>query len=453
MNGISYGRPARRLAGMRRMAACGMLGVAASLAFGSEAGASADVPMPTGDMTLSPSGPILVSGASSEPPRSSPAGSRGADTYTYLRCWYPLGSNALEPKGTYEWARNPGSGDWYRVSGYWWADGITNWKNMFYSATTQATLLDVCRKTLASLGIRQPVAQALAANNQFSLNYTVWTLDPAQQDRKIDKMIVFGDSLSDTQNVFNATQWKLPSLAGWYMGRFSNGPVWAESLATALNVPMYNWAIGGAATDQYLVVPGLPQQVDSWREYVARAPNYRAENTLFAVFAGGNDFVNYARTAQQAADAVNDSLDKLARSGAKRIVVMNLPDVSRTPTFSGRNDGADVAQKVKTFNQLLAAAVAKLRERYGATLKLEIYDAYALFDDVLNHPQNYGFDDVAHACLDIDGSSSLGYMGAPVPRAACRDPGRFVFWDSLHPTTRAHALLAQKLAEYIRGAM
>ncbi|MDD7960559.1 hypothetical protein PUT90_27780, partial [Klebsiella pneumoniae] len=69
MNGISYGQPARRLAGMRRMAACGMLGVAASLAFGSEAGASADVPMPTGDMTLSPSGPILVSGASSEPPR------------------------------------------------------------------------------------------------------------------------------------------------------------------------------------------------------------------------------------------------------------------------------------------------------------------------------------------------------------------------------------------------
>ena len=72
-------------------------------------------------------------------------------------------------------------------------------------------------------------------------------------------------------------------------GRFSNGPVWAEYLANTLRLPFYNWAIGGAATDQYLVVPGLVQQIDSWREYMDRAPDYRPANTLFAVFAGGND--------------------------------------------------------------------------------------------------------------------------------------------------------------------
>ncbi|WFN09277.1 SGNH/GDSL hydrolase family protein [Burkholderia contaminans] len=317
----------------------------------------APLPTPTGDMALSPAGPDIVPPAASSSAGATPRASRrGSDTYTYLRCWYRIDADPLKPAATYEWARNAAGGDWYRVSGYWWADGITQWKNMFYSTTTQDTLADVCRKTLAAKGIKSDLVQAVAANNALSFNYTVWTIDAAQQDARVNKLIVFGDSLSDTQNMFNASQWKLPNGTSWQAGRFSNGPVWAEYLANALRLPFYNWAIGGAATDQYLVVPGLVQQIDSWREYMDRAPDYRPANTLFAVFAGGNDLVNYGRSPEQAANAVRDSLERLAAAGATRILLVTLPDVSRAPVFATRADTASVAAQVKDYNRRLADA-------------------------------------------------------------------------------------------------
>ncbi len=439
-----------------RLAAAAALGaiLTFSAAHATAAG-PAPLPTPTGDMSLSPAGPDVVPASPPPAGTSAPlrAARRGADTYTYLRCWYRIDADPLKPAATYEWARVGGNGDWYRVSGYWWADGITQWKNMFYSTTTQDALADVCNKTLAAKGIKTGLTQAVAANNALSFNYTVWTIDAAQQDARVNKLIVFGDSLSDTQNMFNASQWKLPNGTSWHAGRFSNGPVWPEYLANALRLPFYNWAIGGAATDQHLVVPGLVQQIDSWREYMERAPDYRPGNTLFAVFAGGNDLVNYGRTPEQAASAVRDSLDKLAAAGATRIMLVTLPDVSRAPVFATRSDTASVAAQVKDYNKRLADAAAALRARYGATLRLEVFDAYALFDDLLSHPAKYGFDDSARSCLDIPKPTSFTYMAAQTPRADCRDPARFVFWDTLHPGTRTHAWLAEQVVPFVRARL
>src|SRR4051794_16407375 len=60
---------------------------------------------------------------------------------------------------------------------------------------------------------------------------------PSRAAPAFEAMVVLGDSLSDTGNA----------------GRFSNGPVWVEGLARALNVPLRpsreggsNFAVGGA---------------------------------------------------------------------------------------------------------------------------------------------------------------------------------------------------------------
>ncbi|TDA48797.1 lipolytic protein [Burkholderia pyrrocinia] len=404
-------------------------------------------------MTLSPSGPLTDPLMVPTSKRSMPAARPGSDTYTYLRCWYRISDNPLEPKATYAWALDPGSGDWYRVPGYWWADGITKWSNMFYSQIRQERLLEVCRKTLDAQGIRRDVTQAVAANNRLSFNYTIWTLDTPQQTQRPNKLIVFGDSLSDTLNMYNASQWKLPNSARWHAGRFSNGPVWVEYLAKTLQLPFYNWATGGAATDKYHVVPGLRQQVESWHAYMRRAPNYRIENTLFMMFAGGNDLINYGRSPEQAANAVRDSLDRLARSGATHVMLINLPDVSRAPMFRSRRDAAKVAKQVKDYNHRLAEVVSELRSFYGATLNLRLFDSYALFDDLLTQPARYGFENAHQSCLEIGNGSALTYVSAPNPRRKCHDPARFVFWDTLHPTTRTHEWLAHYLEEDVRRNM
>src|SRR4051794_37120522 len=84
---------------------------------------------------------------------------------------------------------------------------------------------------------------------------------------------VFGDSLSDVGNVFAVTGGTLP----YPSGRFSDGPIWIDRLASNLGTPLQpsvaggsNYAFGGAESGLgtsllrgILPVPGVRQQVQT----------------------------------------------------------------------------------------------------------------------------------------------------------------------------------------------
>ena len=88
----------------------------------------------------------------------------------------------------------------------------------------------------------------------------------------ITKLVSFGDSLSDSGNVHAATG----AYVAPYAGVNSNGPVWTQQLATALNVAPHTgsltggdgYAWGGArvtyGTGDGASVPSLQQQVDGY---------------------------------------------------------------------------------------------------------------------------------------------------------------------------------------------
>jgi thermolabile hemolysin len=256
--------------------------------------------------------------------------------------------------------------------------------------------------------------------------------------------------LSDTQNLFNATLWRAPNGKSWNAGRFSNGPLWVEYLSRSTRLPFYNWAIAGAAADKRLVLPGVVQQVDSWKEQTAQAQDYRAKNTLVLLLIGANDLINAGRTADESATSVRESLIKLIDAGALHILLFNLPDVTRAPLFRMRNDAPAIAAQVTIYNRRLTEIAEELRGRYGATLRLELFDTHAVFDDLIRSPERYGFQNTADACLDMHDSSAMAYLNEYTPTAACRAPGHYVFWDVLHPTTETHQLLAAKAAEFVR---
>ncbi|MDW9229416.1 lipolytic enzyme, G-D-S-L domain protein, partial [Burkholderia cepacia] len=89
------------------VSAAATLGAALTLSAAQAAGA-APLPVPTGDMSLSPAGPDIVPPAAPATPGATPRASRrGSDTYTYLRCWYRIDADPLKPAATYEWARDP----------------------------------------------------------------------------------------------------------------------------------------------------------------------------------------------------------------------------------------------------------------------------------------------------------------------------------------------------------
>ncbi|UTH76038.1 SGNH/GDSL hydrolase family protein [Chromobacterium sp. IIBBL 290-4] len=422
--------------------------LAGTLASGAATAQSEQPPSEALDGVLSAGKPLSESEAAAAASQSKPQA--GSATYTYLRCYYRLNPAANQPQTSYVWATDPSSGDYYRVNGYWWSGSLVALKNMFYSDVSQDTLRSVCQSTLAKQGINRPLALTAAANNALSYNHTIWTLDSAAQGSGINKMIVFGDSLSDTQNMYGASQWKLPTAKSWYIGRFSNGRVWVEHLADQLSLPVYNWAIGGAAADQHLVVPGLLQEVESWTQYMQKAPNYRPENSLFTMLIGGNDLLNYGRTVDQVIADQSKALEKVIAAGGRNIVVLNLPDLSRTPAGSSGGKAAQLAQQVKDYNLKLAALVANLQQKYGASLRLRQFDAYSMFNDLLTNPAKYQVSNATQSCLNIAANASLPYVSGQTPRAECGNADAYVFWDNLHPTTHTHLLLGNFVADFVR---
>lgn len=372
-------------------------------------------------------------------------------TYTYLRCFYRIDTAPGKPKTSYVWGRDPASNDYYRIYGYWWKDGLLSWQNMFYSDDTQDKLKSVCQSTFSKQGISREIALFAGADSSLSLNYTVWSNDSALQGERINKIVAFGDSLSDNQNMFNATNWKLTNPNSWFLGRFSNGKVWVEYLADNLKLPMYNWAVGGAAADAYLVVPGVTQQVDSWITYMQRAPDYRPQNTLFTMLIGGNDLVNYGRSVDSIIATERQALDKLITAGARNILLLNLPDVSQAPVFKLRSDGAAIAAQVRDFNQRLAQLRSDLQTQYGSNLTIRLLDLNSLFADMLAHPANYGKSNTTLSCLNINSDKTSNYLYTQTLRAECTNPDAFVFWDTLHPTTHTHRLLASYAGAFAKS--
>ena len=102
-------------------------------------------------------------------------------------------------------------------------------------------------------------------------------------------IVVFGDSLSDTGNLYALDPSSVPA-SKYYQGRFSNGPVWVEYLAEAdlLDATLVNNAYGGASTDGSSP-PGLQVQVSTYTATADVLPD-----ALYVIWIGANDFLGGA---------------------------------------------------------------------------------------------------------------------------------------------------------------
>src|SRR5262245_38599582 len=80
----------------------------------------------------------------------------------------------------------------------------------------------------------------------------VFPTDPALP-RPISRMVVFGDSLSDTGNLKRRLL-IFPNSPYWF-GRFANGPNWTEFLAERTGLAVQNQAYGGAVAVKHDDVP------------------------------------------------------------------------------------------------------------------------------------------------------------------------------------------------------
>jgi len=288
---------------------------------------------------------------------------------------------------------------------------------------------------LAALGLTATAfAQSVPANRTFSNYY------------------FFGDSLTDSGNTFALTG---SPPAPYFAGRVSNGITYAEYLApglaaaatTSANAAKLNFAFAGATATAGSAVPNLAQQVAM---YQVRGITANA-NGLYVLLAGANDLLNAVQipanqnatamtaTGVAASTAVSSAVQSLATLGAKNILVLNLPDISKTPRFT-TGSGVSAASLIQAgsyaFNGDIKNRIAGLSGLSG--VNVTVFDLGAIFQAIVNNPQTFGFSIANQDPIDI-----LGAGGNP------GDVSRYVFWDGIHPTTKTHALFAQVLTEVL----
>lgn len=358
---------------------------------------------------------------------------------TGLRCHYRLAADAWGTSTAFVRADHV-------LRGTWKASSVLPSRSLFFTDESPAALRRACEAKLA----RTPGAGALvmigAANDEQSYNYEIWHNGDLAPGKPVERVVSFGDSLSDTGNVYNESQWKMPSQS-WYLGRFSNGPTWIEYLASRNGLTLNNWATGGAQTrDGYGgLIHGVDRQIEGFLAYMRHAKGYDPSRTLFTFLVGGNDFVNDGKTGAEIVQKQEASLRKLVAAGARRLLVVNLPDVSVAPLFRlGRTDAHTVLGRVDYYNKHIRKVVERVAADTGADVRL--VDVRGRFDEVMAQPGRFGFINTTDSCLAIDTDSSLNYTRKQMSRPGC-DPAAYVFWDTLHPTTRMHELMATWAAE------
>lgn len=241
------------------------------------------------------------------------------------------------------------------------------------------------------------------------------------------KIVAFGDSLSDTGNVYTATNGATPGFPSYFFGRYSNGPVWVEYLADNIGATLENYAWGGATTSGMGSVPGLDLQVAGFL-----SSGSFDNNTLFTVWAGPNDFFQGATNPFPSVNNIISSVMALETAGAKHILIPNMPDLGITPMALALPPAnqAGLTALTNMFNSYLHTELtALLNPGFSATL-YELNVQQIMYDIIAGGT----FGNTTEGCYLANGLNAWGLAG------------EYVFWDGVHPTTKAHMILADYAA-------
>ncbi|KAI8815002.1 hypothetical protein BJ742DRAFT_875459 [Cladochytrium replicatum] len=269
----------------------------------------------------------------------------------------------------------------------------------------------------------------------------------------IQKIVSFGDSLTDTGVVAGLTKDNGPSIpsSAYFKGRFSNGPVWLDYLVESKSLAVENFAAGGATTSDVLVqgwvggkfgeplrndgsiqtVPGVDTQI---RSYIKQQDPVKT-NILYTVFAGANDnfdnqLLGLNKDAAYFAAAQYDEWKSLVTFGAAQILSIVL------------------SKELDPFYELYGSTIDGLVTKFRAEfpeVKIFKYEipVLAWVGAVYSPPL---IDSPAFCCTDC-------FNGLPPTGNAtiCDTPDAYLIWDSLHPTTKVHKFIADDIAGFIQS--
>jgi len=374
------------------------------------------------------------------------------------------------------------------------------------------TLADAC--AIAARHAREdadPVVYAIAAAREGEGVPVTMAFPFDPNGPPVTRVVIFGDSLSDPGNLKDRLM--VFPLSPYWLGRFSNGPNWADWFARNTGLAVQNHAFGGAVAVSHPEVPAadiiaaiqqhgqllLTGSVETYvNDYLARdlenGTVQRPWDTVFVIWAGANDYLSkepftgdigtlldtpsraagYTRVADETVAALGGQIRRLYAAGARRFMVVTLPDLGRTPAVWHNesyqpadvdDDNARRALLSRKLSELTAyhnagverEVVALRPELPGA--RIVVVEATPIIARMLGGQPpdggrgrfDYGFEleplerDLPaspHSILLQDRCYNGGYLGTSDPNNVCRNASRALFWDSVHPTTFTHCWIA-----------
>jgi len=309
------------------------------------------------------------------------------------------------------------------------------------------------------------------------------------------KLVSFGDSLSDVGSY--AVGFVAASGGGKYTINGPEAKNWTELLAAQMGVAApcaaqtglnaaaslggpvavqnhpgcYGYAQGGArVTDPIgpgnaaLLAVGDPQGalgqltdpiLNQITRHLATSGGTFAADDLVTVMGGGNDLLmnlaavaagqatpTQALTAMGVAGAEQAGYIKamILAKGAQRVVVVNLPDASQTPS------GATQTPEIRGLIQLMASTFNdQLNAGLATEAKVLVVDAFTSVQDEVAHPAQYALSNATTPACDLDGALAA-LPTSLVCSAATLIPGdvsAYLFADGNHLTPYGYRLLAQ----------
>ncbi|MFK3972902.1 autotransporter domain-containing protein [Pseudomonas sp. NPDC087358] len=258
------------------------------------------------------------------------------------------------------------------------------------------------------------------------------------QAAPVSQVVSFGDSNADagvgaalSLSVF--THNPSPTV-GSVGGRFSNGPVAVEDVASDLGVSLASYGVGGATTGAYAfgVIPSLLTQIPLYQATLASAA--LDPRALYVITAGSNDLYGLtssvpAATVANGVNNIQSAVTTLSNAGARIIIVVNR-------TVRPNPDSVDNANGV-TLNAALQSKVSQLDA--GLPGRVLYLDAYGISSALQANPATYGLTGGSAQCIEnpacISDPTGLG--------------ATYVRFDSAHFALGANAIIAQEMERLV----
>lgn len=218
----------------------------------------------------------------------------------------------------------------------------------------------------------------------------------AKDSNLFQKIVFFGDSLSDRGNLFSDSLGFIPKSPPYFQGRFANGMLWSERIEKhyydKAAVSSANYALGGQTAVFHNPMGGffpytLTMALD---KYLLGSIFRDRSKTLFIIWIGANDYLPGVKNIDELTTKVTNSIagavESLIYYGGVHILVFNLPDLSLTPYGRQIENKINLQTSSLLHNIKLAAALVRVQANYP-NANIHLYQVDKQIKDFIDNPE------------------------------------------------------------------